>query len=52
MHIIFYTFGHLNANINKIYNNMNYHCDICGYNCIYESHWLKHIKTKSHNNNI
>ncbi len=30
---------------------MNYHCDICNYSCIYESHWLKHLKTRSHNNN-
>jgi hypothetical protein len=30
---------------------MNYNCEICNYECKYESHWIQHINSIKHNNN-
>ena len=29
----------------------NYHCNICNYTCLYQSHWKQHIESDKHKNN-
>ena len=29
----------------------NYHCNICNYTCLYQSHWKQHIESEKHKNN-
>ena len=30
---------------------INYCCEFCNYQCLHDSHWQQHIKTKKHINN-